>query len=113
MNEITSFKTLVGTLYKKLNKASVYGKLSLKELYILEIVYNLMYDCPTCFNEKTKRKLTNLIIKLQHLDKDICIYRENRSCRELKHHTEEYLKIIVYKVNYFLYQNNLLEIYLY
>ncbi len=79
MNEITSFQTLIGTLYKKYNKASVYGKLDLKILYILDIINELLFTCPDCLDEKYKQKLQSLIIKLQHSDKDICIYRENRN----------------------------------
>lgn len=79
MDEITGFKTLVGTLYKKVNRASVYGKLDMKYLYVLNIVNELLFDCPTCYNENTRNKLKVLAIKLQHLDNEICIYREQRS----------------------------------
>ena len=79
MNEITSFQTLIGTLYKKFNKASVYGKLDLKTLYILDIINELLFGCPTCLDEKYKQAIRNLLIRLQHSDKDICIYREDRN----------------------------------
>lgn len=78
MNDITSFQTLIGSLYKKFNRASVYGKLNLKELYILDIVNELLYDCPTCFNEQIKNKLQSLAIQLQNLDPEICAYKEDR-----------------------------------
>ncbi len=78
MNDITSFQTLIGTLYKKFNKASVYGILNLKKLYILDIINELLFTCPSCLSETNKRILNNIIIRLQHSDPDICIYRENR-----------------------------------
>jgi len=79
MNDITSFKTLVGTLYKKLNKASTYGTLNFKTLLLLDIVNEYLYDCPTCYNNNVIKKLRDLSIQLQHQDKEICIYREQKS----------------------------------
>lgn len=79
MNEINSFKMLIGTLYKKLNIASIYGTLNFKELYMLNIVNNFLDDCPDCLNNDDENKLQNLSIQLQHLDSDICIYRTENS----------------------------------
>jgi len=79
MNEITSFKTLIGSLYKKLNRASSYGTLDLKTLLLIDIINEYIYDCPTCYNNSILNKLKNLLINLQNSDRDICVYREQQS----------------------------------
>lgn len=74
MDKITSFQTLIGSLYKKYNKASVYGKLDLKTLYILNLVNKLLYDCPSCNSIDVTNKLICLATKLKYADKEICNY---------------------------------------
>ena len=79
MNEITSFKTLIGSLYKKLNRASSYGTLDFKTLLLVDIINEFIYDCPSCYSNATLNKLKNLLIYFENTDKDICKYREQRS----------------------------------
>lgn len=79
MNQITSFKVLIGSLYKSLTKASIYGKLKLRKLYILDIINEFLYDCPNCINHKITQQLQNLAISIQNSDDNICKYREQRS----------------------------------
>lgn len=74
MDKISSFQTLIGTLYKKYNKASVYGVLDLKTIYILNLINKLLYDCPTCITDNAYNSLINLAIKLKYSDKEICNY---------------------------------------
>lgn len=74
MDKMSSFQTLVGTLYKKYNKASVYGKLELQTLYLLNLVNRLLYECPTCNSTDINNKLICLAIKLKYSDKEICNY---------------------------------------
>ena len=79
MNQITSFKILIGSLYKSLTKASIYGKLKLRKLYILDIINEFLYDCPNCINHKITQQLQTLAISIQNSDDNICKYREQRS----------------------------------
>lgn len=79
MDTITSYKTLIGSLYKKLNKASSYGTLNLKTLLLIDIINEYIYDCPTCYNTKVISKLKNLVFTLQNRDNEICSYKEAKS----------------------------------
>lgn len=101
MNQITNFKTLIGTLYKKLQTATITGKINIKELYIINIINNLLLESSNCLDFKYIQKLQNLTIELQHLDEDICIYRETRSlynniigCKNCKDINNSNIKVI-------------------
>lgn len=79
MNEITSNQTLIGTLRKSFDLATITGNLKLKRMYLLNLINKFMYCCGSNITFNQKQHLQNLVIALQNLDKNICIYREQRS----------------------------------
>lgn len=79
MNEITSNQTLIGTLRKSFDLATINGNLKLKRLYLLNLINKFMYCCGSNITFNQKQHLQNLSIAIQNLDKNICIYREQRS----------------------------------
>jgi hypothetical protein len=79
MNEVTSNQTLIGTLRKSFDLATINGNLKLKRLYLLNLINKFMYCCGSNITFNQKQHLQNLSIAIQNLDKNICIYREQRS----------------------------------
>jgi hypothetical protein len=79
MNEVTSNQTLIGSLRKNFDLASINGNLKLKRLYLLNLINKFMYCCGSNITFNQKQHLQNLSIAIQNLDKNICIYREQRS----------------------------------
>lgn len=79
MDKITSGKILVGSTGKMLNKARLTGDICMENLFLLNILNNLINDCKlhpshdimVCLEEKART--------LQNLDKDICNYRQRHS----------------------------------
>lgn len=79
MNEITANQTLIGSLHKSFDSATISGNLKLKKLYLINLISKFAYCCGNNISFNQKQHLQNLIISLQNLDKNICIYREQRS----------------------------------
>lgn len=79
MNEITANQTLIGSLHKSFDIATISGNLKLKKLYLINLINKFSYCCGNSITFNQKQHLQNLTIALQNLDKNICIYREQRS----------------------------------
>lgn len=76
MNIIDSTKTLVGTLEKYINEASVYGKsFDLTDLYLIKIINDYNLNCSSNLCKDVNTKLNELVIKIVNKNKNICVYR--------------------------------------
>jgi len=79
MSEIKSKKTLIGSIHKSLDNATITGKLKLKNLFLLNIINKYLYACESELSFYQEQYLKNLVIALENTDKNICIYREQLS----------------------------------
>jgi|694.fasta_scaffold76648_2 hypothetical protein len=79
MNIITASQTLIGSLHKSFDLASLNGNLKLKNLYLLNLINKYIYGCGSAITFNQKQYLLNLAIAIENLDKNICKYREQRS----------------------------------
>jgi len=79
MNTVTASQTLIGSLHKSFDLASLNGNLKLKNLYLLNLINKYIYGCGSAITFNQKQYLLNLAIAIENLDKNICRYREQRS----------------------------------
>lgn len=77
MDQITRNKVLIGSLYKNINNARIYGTLDLKMLYLLEIIHSYVLSCDYPILFKNKQKLNQLSLIIQNKYPNICNYRFN------------------------------------
>jgi len=72
MNNIENTLTLINSLDKIYNKARINGKLDSINLYLLNIISNILNHCNIELSNKTKTKLENLYITIYNHSKEIC-----------------------------------------
>lgn len=79
MSEIRAKKTLIGSIHKSLDNATLTGKLKLKNLFLLNVINKYLYSCDSVLTFLQSEYLKNLAIAIENTDKNICLYREQLS----------------------------------
>ena len=85
MNQIITSKVVVGSTRKALNKARIYGTLCLEELYLYEIIANLINDCKVA---KVANKEQELLAVLNHIQNKV-----DYICNIKDRHLQDYREV--------------------
>jgi len=101
---IQEANTIIGTLTREYKGAIIYGKLDLKSLNYLNIIYKLKDFCEYINNFDNLKKLKEIELNLKSKNKNICNYKSIQN-----NYIDIYNIINENDINYNLIQENIYE----
>jgi hypothetical protein len=72
INEKKHISTIISSLNKDYKRSKIYGELKPLEIYYIDIIYNLIYNCGLEINSKNVKDLVSLYNKISHKSENIC-----------------------------------------
>lgn len=76
INEKRHISTIISSLNKDYKRSKKYGELNPLEIYYIDMIYNLIYNCGLNINDKDINSLISLYNKISYKSENICQNKE-------------------------------------